>query len=415
MSVYSPYTKKYQNPNPVSEKTISISSAKEEEKKIAAMGLGELKDFACPKALQHKKDWYMTCVSCDGVDSCKAGRRVLEILENDTKPEEKVSQIDKFNAKFSNVEKPVVKGVNEKYALLGKEGYIKALQQPDPVAYLMKMNGTSLNGAKQRLYKWKQKYPDVAEYFYKLGNDNKNTHKITSPADGRNANNARIAEEARQRVIAAFTYPDGVYAYYENVRGHKVSRLSRTNVRNHIRELAKKYPDLDKKYHMSEWMEANRVRSGRKESGSLPEENMVHLRLNKVSEPESDEVSVDDFLAEMDGKKAEDYGKKLDPDVEVPEEKPTIVEKPFDTIKAEIEIQEKAEKVKAEAEKDRNKQNRLAACLVFSEKRIEIVKAINERRIMIGKLQEEMNDFDDKLKKLDAAAEIMGFVVDGGT
>lgn len=385
MSVYSPYTKKYQNPNPISEKTISISVAKEEEKKIAAMGLGELKDYACPKALQHNKDWYITCVSCPGVDSCKPGRRVMEILENDTKPEEKVSAIDKFNNRYNNALK-----------LCGKEAYLDAIQHEDPVQYYMDLHHVPKSSALERFRRWKIAYPDVQVPVIK-----KLPHKNTGV---KAEQNNEVSEKTRAVVEAAFTYPDGVFAYFINVLNVSIRAIIRGRVYNWVNA----YPDLDKKYRIKDWVRATRGTPGRKAGFEEPEGFLPNIGSEKKDEPASDDISVDEFLAEIDGVQAEDYGKEIDP-VEESEEVPveetekveTIADESSDTI---------ADTVKAEDDSD--KKNRIAACLVFSEKRIEIIKAINERRIALTKLKEELDDLNTKLNKLDAAADILGFVIE---
>ena len=405
MSVYSPYTKKYQNPNPISEKTLQITAAKEEEKKIASMGLGELKDFACPKALQHKKDWYMTCVSCDGVNNCKPGRRVMEILENDTKPEEKVSAIDKFNNRY-----------NEALKLCGKEAYLDAIQHEDPVQYYMDVHHVPRSSALERFRRWKINYPDVQMPVIEK--------KPRKNGGLKAEQNTAISDKARALVEAAFTYPDGVFAYFIN----ELHITIRATIRGRVYNWVNAYPDLDKKYRIKTWIEKTRGVPGKTASFDEPEGFLPNVKPEKYEKPESDDISVDEFLAEMDEKvpaepvKAEDYGKEIDPVEEPEKESDSENDNDSDTVEAEAKIQDK----KAEAEKelrswretaiekkeDRDKQNRIAACLVFSQKRKEIAKTIDEIEMNIRQYQKRLSELQDDLVKLDSAAKILGFVVE---
>ena len=55
--------------------------------KIENLNLVALRKYACPK-INNQKDWYLKCVDCKGLSGCPAGKRALEIMETQTKPEE---------------------------------------------------------------------------------------------------------------------------------------------------------------------------------------------------------------------------------------------------------------------------------------------------------------------------------------
>ena len=102
-----------------------VLSAHEEAEKIAkSESFEELQAWACPKALANRKDWFMVCVSCSGVNTCKPGKRVLELLEQQTKPDEKGNAVEKFNERMN------------KSLLRSKELYLAALKSGDPIHYL---------------------------------------------------------------------------------------------------------------------------------------------------------------------------------------------------------------------------------------------------------------------------------------
>lgn len=380
MSAFTQYQKMYENHKPISEKTLQISAAKEEEKKIAAMGLGELKDYACPKSLQHKKDWYMTCVSCDGVNNCKPGRRVLEILENDTKPEEKVSAVEKFNSRYNKVDQ-----------LSGKDAYLEAISHEDPIQHYMDVHHVPRSSALERFRRWRLKYPEVAV---------PNIERKKKGNTGMKAEQNRItSEKARKTVEAAFTYPEGVFAYFIKELGINI----RSVIRGRVYNWSTAYPDLNEKYNIKKWVELTRGIPGKIADFTEPEGF-----LGTASKDVDDDISVDEFLAEMDNNSAD-----------IVEETVDTVDT-VDTVKAEATIQENKteesekdwkEKI-IEKKEDRDKKNRIAACLVFSEKRKEIAKNIDEIETRIRQEQKRLSELRDDLLKLDSAAKILGFVVE---
>lgn len=362
------------------EKTKEICSAKEEEQAIASMGIEELKAYACPKSLQHKNDWYMVCISCAGLSTCKIGRRVVEILEQTTKPEELVSPIDKFNARIQKTVKtesshsPVVhNGGNNRYALVGKQAYITALAQPDPIGYIAEKNGTSRESASRRLHKWKLQYPDVP---IPDKNENMPTHKDNEYIRKRK-------EETRQKFIAAATYSKGPLLYMEEILGYS----SATRSKELLKRWAAKYSDIEAQYHIFDWLKAHKndgcKKPGRKAKDKEQDQSM------EVAKPE--EISIQDFLKEVDDGSEE----KQEENIET--EDPVSMH-PTSMISENI--------IKSDSF------NKIAACTIFSEKRKEFINELDYINTQIELLQKQKTEIYENLKTLDAAAKIIGFEVD---
>lgn len=413
------YVKAYENTKPVSGKTKTILKNIEEQRKIASMNLFELKELACPKALQKDKSWYMTCVSCAGIDTCSIGRRVIEILENETKPEEKkqMDPIAKFNHRIQSGD---VRGSNIKYALVGRDACIEALKQPDPIEYIVKMNGCLRSSAISRLKRWKERWPELFKNAIKREDVSKVTSDILNDKNLKTSYNIGLQEKCKNHIRAAFAYPEGVFAYYSKV----LNITTRSAIRAKLKNYVIKYPDLEQELHISEWLKANRGIPGKHITDEEPEEVMVHMTAPVKKEPIEDEVSVEDFLSEMTEEK---------PVEKIAEEKP--VEKNLEVksspVKAEATIQDAAllkgitsewlniEKKEAEEKKADEEPDMRAACLAFSKKRKEILRDIDVKGFELEALEKkaaiirkDISELKDKLSKLDDAAYIMGFKVE---
>ena len=372
------FVKAYSAPQPKTkhkimkaEKNAMISIAKEEEKKLAKMGLADLKEMACIKATQHNKDWYMTCVSCPGENSCSIGRRVIEILESETKPEERKSQIQKFNERESKSD---------------KEQFIEALKHKDIYDYIMRTYKVTRNSAYNKVYKWKNRYPDVK----------------CREFDPQLSNKERI-EKTRATVVEAFTYPDGVFAYFINVL--KVS--DRSIIRGRVINWAHTYKDLNEQYHISEWAESTRRKPGRKPKNTEPESLINEEPKTKtvINRTEDDEVSISDFLNEM-------------------EDKPVISATVMNPVPA-ANVKDALENVEtidvssmhptsitpnASFHEDIQKQEQKnSVCSALSEKRKQICQRIDNLYEMIKQYNDEIAEWKKKLEAFDTVAIEMGF------
>lgn len=377
------FVKAYSAPQPKTkheimkaEKNAMISIAKEEEKKLAKMSLADLKEMACIKATQHNKDWYMTCVSCPGENGCSIGRRVIEILESETKPEERKTQIQKFNERGSKSD---------------KEQFIEALKHKDIYDYIMETYKLTRHSAYNKVYKWRNRYPGIA-------------HREFNPVFATNvlANGERV-KKTRNTVVEAFTYPDGVFAYFNNVL--KVS--DRSVIRGRVINWANTYKDLNEQYHISEWAESTRGKPGRrpKNADAKPLTSEEPKVKTVITRTEDDEVSISDFLNEM-------------------EEKPVVSATVINPVPA-ANVKDALENVvaidaasmhptsitpNASFHEDIQKQEQKnSVCSALSEKRKQICQRIDNLYEMIKQYNDEIEEWKKKLEAFDTVAIEMGF------
>ena len=359
------------------EKTAMISIAKEEEKKLLKMNLADLKEMACAKATQHNKDWYMTCVSCPGENGCSIGKRVIEILESETKPEERKSQIQKFN---------------DRELKSDKEQFIEALKHEDVYKYIMSIYKIQRSSAYNKLYKWRIKYPDVncKEYNY-------------APIS-----NEQQKEKARNTAIEAFTYPDGVFAYFINV----LKVLDRKVIRSRVYNWAISYKDLDDQYHISEWIESTREKRGPKPKNAEPK-SLVNEEPKLKTIPaklEDDEVSISDFLNEMEEKPmVSDTVMNPVPAVNVKDALENTEVINVASMHPTSVISESVFRNASFHEDIQKQEQKHSVCNALSEKRKQICQRIDNLYEMIKQYNDEITEWKKKLEAFDTVAIEMGF------
>lgn len=125
------------------------------EEKISEMNLIALRKYACPK-INSQRDWFLKCVECSGLKGCSAGKRAIEILESQTKPEK--SQIDKFNERL---EKTKMKEQEKKEKLSMDARLTEAEKHKDPIGWLVSQGYYSKRKyASNKLSAWRKKKQD---------------------------------------------------------------------------------------------------------------------------------------------------------------------------------------------------------------------------------------------------------------
>ena len=208
--------------------------------------LSELKAYCCPKVV-HEKEWYLRCVDCKGLKDCTAGRRAVELLNSQTRP-----QVSHNNHAWE---------YNERKKNECRNVYEQALKSGNAHKFLMDKYNLSNKSASQKLYNWKKKYEDI-------------TSKYSS--DG--------MRKAKDRIDEVFASADPIGYMIEH------QGLSYIKARSTLSRWSLTYPDMEEKYHIREYM-AKTVGMGDKYKNVTPV---------KVKKPEDDELSVEEFLKEQE-------------------------------------------------------------------------------------------------------------------
>lgn len=255
------FQRTYTNPNPISVKDQACAAKAEAEKIKTCESFDELKKWACPKAISKNKNWYMTCIDCKGTDNCKCGKRVLELLEEQTKP---------TALPHGNVGPKTNRG-----HLAGREACLEATKHDDPIAYLMKANGINRAAARERFRRWKTMYPDIMQ-------------GITLETLDKKSGALTMHQKLIERITAAFSDPEGPVAYLMRVSG-LAPRTARTTISN----WAVKYPDLNERFGIREWLNTH----------SMKKRRNVKMD-NPVVTSDADEMTLDELFAESGVKPA---------------------------------------------------------------------------------------------------------------
>lgn len=234
-----------------------MQSNEERNNKIEQMGLAELKQYLCMKNYQNPDK----CKDCHGVKTCKAGQRAIVLLN-----EREVQKL---------IEGGFRKGKsNEQVKEATKKRFMAAAVQEDPIKYVMETYGNNRNAAREKLKHWATVYPEIAEqydFWNKLAGVCSRTLGHFRSGPHKNTLNAveRYKEAAAQSDPIAFVM---------------------------------------EKYGWERKQALHNYNQWKQRYGEVKEEPEVNR------EPENDEVSVADFLAEV--------SKEVDEAVETIEEGP---------------------------------------------------------------------------------------------
>lgn len=224
--------------------------------------LTELKAYACPRVV-HNKEWYLKCVDCKGQKDCTAGKRAVELLNRQTKPNKR-----NYNTK----------GLDEQREFArqnARDEFRKVLQHDDPVKYYSETHHVPIKNARVAISHWKRMYPDI--YKEKYGEN--------VPIDG---TLKKVYDKAR--IVFA---KDDPYEYLTKEEGRDHKGALRV-----LRRWVGLFPDLDKEFHISERYDSYKHPYGRPKKEEKGEETMPSFNC-AASKTDTDEMSVSDFLAEQ--------------------------------------------------------------------------------------------------------------------
>jgi len=229
--------------------------------KIENMGLNELKRFLCMKNLQKPEK----CRDCPGKKNCRAGQRAIVLLDEMEK--QKMEEQMKEQQTTKPVVEAEVKRTRQELTEKRRQIFIAALQSPDMVQYMIDNNGNNKNSARQRLAYWGRVYPDIAEQynFWEMFSG----VKKDMPAYIRSHKDVR-RYDAINRFKEALSQPDPIQFMMEKYG------IDRTKAVHNYGQWKRRYGDIVKE-------------------DQLVKEVEVHVNV----EAENDEVSVEDFLKEV--------------------------------------------------------------------------------------------------------------------
>ena len=232
--------------------------------------IDELKPYACTMAIA-KKDWSLTCVDCKNKDTCACGSRVNDILEKQTRA--------KTYAKQTKSCAKATAALVEKTRNKIRQAF--ALDVEDPIQWVLDHGSCrSRVSACTIIGQWIKHYPDLVQ---ELNMKERYDACKRAPTGACKTN----VEAARLRVRLAFG-PDvkDPIEWVLNNTGVKDREIACITIRKWI----KLYPDLVKDLNMEERYNACK-RNGSKKPIDIPKEE---------PKTEEDEVSVEDFLAEVE-------------------------------------------------------------------------------------------------------------------
>ena len=232
--------------------------------KIENLNLIALRKYACAK-INSQKDWYLKCVECPGLDSCRAGKRAVEIIENDTKPSEK--KIPESSVKF-----------------------VEALKHPDPAQWLFD-NGyyDKKWRANDALKKWRKNHENLEDFI-----------------DGFKRAGITKAENAKARIEKFFEGCNSEEELLKRFMADTPDSLT-SAVISRIYDWQKKYPKLIGKHpECKSLMRKMYSAQAKGESGYKKGVSLQEVYNKYFGEADEEEVSVEDFLSEMENEPATD-------------------------------------------------------------------------------------------------------------
>lgn len=318
------------------------------------LNLVALRKFACPSA-NKTNEWYLKCVDCNERTTCLAGRRVNEIMENMTKPEK--SQIQKFEERAAKKEK-----------LTAEDRFQEAMKHEDPFKWLVE-NGHYKNrdSAQSTMTAWAKKNGvDISRFKKKNGSwmVDKIRSRLVNAFDG-------APESNKMEWVLKKLYPDDVMI---------------TSASMWLYTSARKYPDLSEKYGVSDIAkEFYHYTNLHKELKKVSE---VLKMLEKERAPESDEVSLEDFLKENSVEEPAQHGMSGDP---ADDKKHAI--KMIDAVKEQQEIY---------------KSDQQFLRVMFGKKRQDLKARIEREKKNLADIQAEIERLRGQIKTLDEAAALFG-------
>lgn len=266
--------------------------------KIKDLNLIALRKYACPK-IQSQNDWYLKCIECKGLDGCPAGKRAIELIESQTKPEQK-SQTEKFNERLQKT-LAIAKTSSR------NKNIIEAIEKggDDPGAYLYNLGGyPSKWRARDTVKQWLKRHGFSITDISGMGDQRhiKKVEAIKKAADSRTmkarANIEKLFEntttkEEKIRVILENETKD-------TITGH--------TIRNRLYNWSVTYPDLYEKYGLKEVYKEFSSKTNQRLTVSGLKIQLLHepvmTKTAESEKEEDDEISIEDFLAESEAEES---------------------------------------------------------------------------------------------------------------
>lgn len=275
--------------------------------KIKDLNLIALRKYACPK-IQSQNDWYLKCIECKGLDGCPAGKRAIELIESQTKPEQK-SQTEKFNERLQKTLS--IAKTNSR-----NKNIIEAIEKggDDPGAYLYNLGGyPSKWRARDTIKQWLKRHGFSITDISGMGDQRhiKKAEALKKAADSR----TRKARASIEKLFENTTTKE------EKIRVILENESKDTNtghtIRNRLYNWSVTYPDLYEKYGLKEVYKE--FSSKMNQRLTVPELKIQLLHEPVITE-EDDEISIEDFLAESEAEESNNV-ETPDPEQTVEEEK----------------------------------------------------------------------------------------------
>lgn len=230
--------------------------------KIENLNLVALRKYACNK-INNQKDWYLRCLECQGLDSCSAGKRAVEIIEKETSPKEKKERPNPLGEKFK-----------------------EALTHDDPAGWLYR------NGYFDK--RWRAN-DAIKKYCANHSIAKKTTSEVTATA---------VEKRMKAAKEHAFEIIDGSNSEEEILR--KIIKnnpnTKSSGIYGKLYDWCRKYDLKNKDQAMSLARKlcnlAKRDDSGQRKGLSIQEAYEALFAENEESADEEDNVSIADFLKE---------------------------------------------------------------------------------------------------------------------
>lgn len=249
--------------------------------KIEDLNLIALRKYACPK-INAQKDWYLKCMECQGLESCRVGKRAIDIIESETKPK---TQIEKFDERM-------LKKIEQEKRNSRNAVYFDALHTKDPVGYFME------KGVYDKRSKCAAK---LKEFLLRNGLPEEILRYKANPVGVTNASDkTKVVHERLVSILEGTSgIEESIYRVlkYEAENGNATGNSISTKFYNY----ALKHSDLDKKY---DFRAIARQFAGVDNVKLTAGELLVKFYPFGFSKPatdgdiQEDEISLEDFLKE---------------------------------------------------------------------------------------------------------------------
>ena len=260
--------------------------------RIEDLNLISLRKYACPK-IQSQNDWYLKCIECLGRDGCPAGKRAIEIIETQTKPEQK-TQVQKFNDRLQ-------KTLDMVRTSSRSQKFVDAFEKggDDPAEYLYRTCGYPTKWrARDALKKWLNSHGLTLEDAEMLKNS-PNHRVLVNTINSHKGADARTLK-ARENIKHLF---EGLTTKEEKIRvileNETKEATTGHTIRNRMGNWKTKYPDLFGKYDLQEIYRDFTAASVQKLTLSELKDHFL-TKDSPAETEEDDEVSIEDFLAEAE-------------------------------------------------------------------------------------------------------------------